>query len=137
MLGAFADHGGPTFTVSLLPGSPAIDAGSATNCPATDQRGVPRPYGSGCDIGAYELSLPAPPASGYRANSLTSQVLGNGWLDAVFAGEPGHPYRVQVSTDLRQWSLLQTNVPDANGLFEFIDPGAPSAAIRFYRVAGP
>ena len=39
---------------SLLPGSPAIDAGDDTVCPATDERGISRPIGSHCDIGAYE-----------------------------------------------------------------------------------
>jgi CSLREA domain-containing protein len=40
----------------LSPSSPAIDAGvGAPDCPATDQRGVARPQGSACDIGAYEI----------------------------------------------------------------------------------
>src|SRR5258706_9871081 len=33
---------------------PAIDAGNDANCPATDQRGVIRPQGTYCDIGAFE-----------------------------------------------------------------------------------
>ncbi len=49
-----ADNGGATLTSALLPGSPAIDAGDSSACPATDQRGVSRPEGSACDIGAYE-----------------------------------------------------------------------------------
>ena len=53
-LGPLADNGGPTLTMALLPGSPAIDAGSAVGAPATDQRGVPRPQGAGVDIGAFE-----------------------------------------------------------------------------------
>jgi beta-glucanase (GH16 family) len=53
-LGALADNGGPTQTHALLPGSPAIDAAPAATCPATDQRGVARPQGAGCDIGAFE-----------------------------------------------------------------------------------
>ena len=54
-LGPLQDNGGPTPTHALLPGSPAIDAGSP-DCPppATDQRGVARPQGTACDIGAYE-----------------------------------------------------------------------------------
>ncbi|GAB4263123.1 MAG: CSLREA domain-containing protein [Candidatus Promineifilaceae bacterium] len=36
--------------------SPALDAADAASCPATDARGVPRPIGSGCDIGAYEFN---------------------------------------------------------------------------------
>jgi hypothetical protein len=61
MLGPLQDNGGPTETHDLLPGSPAIDAGSV-DCPppATDQRGMARPQGAACDIGAVE-SLSAPP----------------------------------------------------------------------------
>ena len=54
ILGPMADNGGSTQTMALLHGSPAIDAGNGANCPATDQRGVARPLGNGCDIGAFE-----------------------------------------------------------------------------------
>ena len=61
LLGALADNGGPTKTMKLLSGSPAIDAGNASICSSSpvngkDQRGVIRPLGAGCDIGAYETS---------------------------------------------------------------------------------
>ncbi|HEU4759484.1 MAG TPA: choice-of-anchor Q domain-containing protein [Dehalococcoidia bacterium] len=54
-LGPLAFNGGPTPTHALLDGSPAADAGIIP-CPppATDQRGVSRPQGFRCDIGAYE-----------------------------------------------------------------------------------
>jgi len=53
-----ADNGGPTQTVALQSGSPAIDKIPSGNalCPATDQRGFTRPAGAGCDIGAYEYA---------------------------------------------------------------------------------
>ncbi|MDX2092142.1 MAG: right-handed parallel beta-helix repeat-containing protein [Kofleriaceae bacterium] len=51
MLGPLGDHGGPTPTLVPMAGSPALGAG--TNCPATDQRGMPRASGS-CTIGAVE-----------------------------------------------------------------------------------
>ena len=59
MLADLADNGGPTWTMALLAGSPAIDAGDDTTCAAApvsgvDQRGVTRPQGAHCDIGAYE-----------------------------------------------------------------------------------
>ncbi len=56
ILGPLQDNGGPTFTHALLEGSPAIDAGGS-DCEDTDQRGVRRPQGEGCDIGAFELEV--------------------------------------------------------------------------------
>jgi hypothetical protein len=63
-LGPLQSNGGPTETMALLPGSPAIDTGNPGGCTdghghllKTDQRGKPRPdkedFGS-CDRGAYE-----------------------------------------------------------------------------------
>ncbi len=57
VLGPLANHGGPTDTHALLVGSPAIDAGGNATCTAADQRGVTRPQGPSCDIGAYEATL--------------------------------------------------------------------------------
>ncbi len=54
LLAALGNYGGVTRTHALLPGSPAIDAGSASGLPATDQRGVPRPQLGAPDIGAFE-----------------------------------------------------------------------------------
>jgi hypothetical protein len=54
LLAPLGDYGGPTMTMALLPGSPAIDAGTGNGAPATDQRGVSRPQGAGYDIGAFE-----------------------------------------------------------------------------------
>jgi hypothetical protein len=61
ILGPLQYNGGPTPTRALLPGSPAIDAGTLTGAPAFDQRGLPRPSGAGVDIGAFEVQ--APPAT--------------------------------------------------------------------------
>lgn len=57
MLAALSDNGGPTQTLALLPGSPAIDAGNNVAALATDQRGpgYPRVVGVSADIGAYEV----------------------------------------------------------------------------------
>jgi hypothetical protein len=54
LLASLANNGGSTETVALLPGSPAIDAANNAACPATDQRGVARPQGGTCDLGAFE-----------------------------------------------------------------------------------
>ncbi len=48
-------YGGPTQTQPPQAGSAAIDKGGAT-CPATDQRGITRPRGAKCDIGAVEAN---------------------------------------------------------------------------------
>jgi hypothetical protein len=63
-LGTLGYYGGPTQTIPLLSGSPAIDAGNPNGCTdavgnllKTDQRGMPRPDHEdtgGCDLGAYE-----------------------------------------------------------------------------------
>jgi hypothetical protein len=54
LLGPLADNSGDTFTHALLSSSPAIDKANSEVCPATDQRGITRPRGVGCDIGAFE-----------------------------------------------------------------------------------
>jgi hypothetical protein len=55
-LGPLARNGGPTQTMALRAGSPAIDLIRPTGqgCAATDQRGAARPIGGRCDAGAYE-----------------------------------------------------------------------------------
>jgi CSLREA domain-containing protein len=65
LLGPLA--GSPLPTRALASGSPAVDAGNPAApgsgfpaCAATDERGVPRPQRSACDIGAFELEGPAP-----------------------------------------------------------------------------
>ncbi|HEX2995420.1 MAG TPA: choice-of-anchor Q domain-containing protein, partial [Anaerolineales bacterium] len=61
VLGTLQNNGGFTQTISLGASSSAIDTGTNTGCPDTDQHGVTRPQdgnddGSAiCDIGAYEV----------------------------------------------------------------------------------
>jgi hypothetical protein len=61
-LSPLQDNGGPTLTMALLPGSPALGAAAcsdAEGAPLTvDQRGFPRPHVTGCDIGAFENQAP-------------------------------------------------------------------------------
>jgi hypothetical protein len=55
LAGPLQNNGGGTPTHALLVGSPAVDAAVVANCPTTDQRGVARPQGAACDIGAFEF----------------------------------------------------------------------------------
>jgi hypothetical protein len=67
MLMPLASNGGPTQTMALSPGSPAVDAGVAAGA-TLDQRGMPRTVddpgvantgsSDGTDIGAYEAEIP-------------------------------------------------------------------------------
>ncbi len=54
LLGTLGNYGGSTQTINLLPGSPAINAGTNTGAPSTDQRGIARPQQTTTDIGAFE-----------------------------------------------------------------------------------
>ena len=72
------NNGGPTWTMALPEGSPAIDSGSNVGCPATDQRGLQRPVGTACDIGAYERSTL------YDSVDLTSLRISDGTLTPSF-----------------------------------------------------
>jgi hypothetical protein len=93
MLGPLSNNGGETETEAPLAGSPAIDAGTNIGCPATDQRGVARPQGATCDIGAYEL---APPSA------LTSSASAVGPTTATLAGTASNP-DVLAGTVHFQW----------------------------------
>jgi predicted outer membrane repeat protein len=54
-LGSFGRHGGPTATIPLLKGSPALNAIPRAACTVkSDQRGVKRPLEKKCEIGAWE-----------------------------------------------------------------------------------
>ena len=94
--------GGPpetTATHALLLGSPAIDTATGA-CPSADQRTVSRPFGSGCDIGAFEFD---PTVTAVSTSSETDFSCGG--LQGVGILENG---------------LMRTtvNVPGIEGLFD-------------------
>ncbi len=74
------NNGGPTDTIALQPNSPAVNGVPIANCPATDQRGDPRPdpgdTSGTCDIGAFEsidaLGSPTPTASATPTGTATA-----------------------------------------------------------------
>ncbi len=128
-LGPLADNGGPTLTMALLPGSPAIDAGNTSLAPATDQRGFPRPAGLAADIGAFE--------SGSVMPTITISRSGATGLNILASGNAGKSCRLLRSTDLSSWVPLATAQIGSDGTILFYDTCAPGGACRFYRLVMP
>ena len=132
LLGPLANNGGPTETVALLAGSPAIDAGSETiagvTIPGVDQRGVARPT-TGIDIGAYQsVGLVATPAS---TGSSSSQSINTITTPAVVHGP--------TSTSSVVSTLLTKKAKDASKLKvapKKTHPGGGSA-VKFHKSAAP
>jgi len=105
LLGVLADNGGVTQTHALAVNSPAIDAGSpatpgsgAPACAVADQRGLLRPLGVRCDIGAFErngafaLTSVTPSTAGNTGSAMVS-VAGSGFVQGATlalkrAGQP-------------------------------------------------
>ncbi|HET8536186.1 MAG TPA: choice-of-anchor Q domain-containing protein, partial [Solirubrobacteraceae bacterium] len=78
-LGALQDNGGPTQTMRPAAGSPAVDAvPSNLGCAASDQRGVPRPVGIACDIGAVEFAAPTTITGDYSGLTINGTADGHG-----------------------------------------------------------
>jgi hypothetical protein len=98
-LGALGNNGGLTQTHALPLGSPAIDAGTNTGCPATDQRGAPRPYVSTCDIGAVEYFRPT--ISGNVGIGNAQLAYSDGGFDQMALADAGGHYSFTVSDN---WS---------------------------------
>jgi len=97
VLAPLGNYGGPTQTMALLPGSPAIGAGSKALVPAgvtTDQRGEPRFLNGKVDIGAFQssgftiayTSGSGQSASGAFAAPLVATVTANNPIEPVAGG---------------------------------------------------
>ncbi len=130
-IGPLADNGGLTWTFALVPGSPAIDAGDClgrSGVALVDQRGVVRPQGAACDIGAYEWA-PAP---------LPLSVFGPDRSGNTFSlrlnTETGRAYFLEFTPMLVSptWAPV-ANTP-GNGLMQtLVDPFATNSQ-GFYRI---
>ncbi|WYD80714.1 MAG: right-handed parallel beta-helix repeat-containing protein [Candidatus Electrothrix gigas] len=87
ILSPLADNGGPTLTHALVAGSPAIDLDADCSIGlTTDQRGMPRPSGVGCDAGAVEYSPSISTACG-NGRDLPA----NTWLMTAPSCQPADP----------------------------------------------
>jgi len=127
-LGPLADNGGPTLTMALLSGSPAIDAGDTTAAPTTDQRGFPRPAGAAPDIGAYEYGSVMP--------TLTISGSFEAGLNIIGGGNTGRVCRLLISVDLSQWTSVATNQIGSDGTVLFKD-NCGTGTCRFFRLVMP
>ncbi len=128
MLGPLQDNGGSTFTHALLTGSPAIDAvavGAA--CSPTDQRGVSRPQGAACDIGAFERSNVVPTITSFSplkgAPGVTVIIKGTNFTGAASVTFNGTPAGYTVTSATR----IAATVP----------AGATTGPIRVGTAFGP
>jgi hypothetical protein len=134
LVGPLTSNSGPTWTHALLPGSPAIDAGSWFGVPLTDQRGQRRVVCCASDIGAFEVQectdCLAPVITSVAPDAdRTPWVYGN--------GQPNVSYTLQMSTNLQHWSDRTNFVTDPLGLFGLGDPFGDLAVPRFYRLRNP
>jgi hypothetical protein len=109
-LGPLQNNGGPTDTMALLPGSPAIDYVSIASglCPATDQRGAART--APCDVGAYDTDgnptiKKVKPAKGKVGKKVT--ITGTNLSGATTVSFNGTPAVVKTDKPTK----ITTNVP--------------------------
>jgi hypothetical protein len=133
-LGPLQDNGGPTPTMALLAGSPAINFGYSPSL-LLDQRGGRRPVyagaklatGDGSDIGAYEAD------SLLRITAIAVVPLAG--INISFWSELGSSYGVEQSSTLGPgtWTGLMDNVVGTGGIVQVTDPD-PMQSQRFYRV---
>jgi hypothetical protein len=127
-LGPLADNGGPTLTMALLPGSPAIDAADPAVAPATDQRGIARPVGPAPDIGAFEYGLPA--VLGISGSEGTG-------FNILVSAYPGQSCRLLASRGFSDWIAIATNQIGPNGTLLLHVERTTGGTGWFYRVVMP
>jgi hypothetical protein len=100
LLGLLANNGGPTQTMALSPGSPAIDAVSDASdiCPTADQRGYSRTTTDGsCDIGAFEYQDPQ--AISFTGPTQTTYTYGDkSFTVSADGGNSGNPVTFSVDS---------------------------------------
>lgn len=94
--------GAITPTHALTENSPAIN--KALGCPPTDQRGVARPQGSACDIGAYEREGTRPVA--FALNSPSADATISNFMFSWQLAQGASQYRLQIMT--RSGKILLT-----------------------------
>jgi CSLREA domain-containing protein len=118
LLDPLAANGGLTLTHALDAASPAIDSAAPATCSGTDQRGVVRPQGPGCDRGAFERE--APPSAPATISGLV-------WHDLCAVPEHGYPPTPPPGCADPDGDGFYI---DANGILEPGEPGIPGVTLH-------
>lgn len=129
--GPVGSYGGRYDVLPLLPTSPAIDAGVEQFCPAYDQRGFSRPFGNGCDSGAFESHLDF-----VLGHVVMTKDRTNG-LQLIYYGSTAESVEVQTSTDFKNWTTVFPLTPMFSPSFLAVpafDPTEPRRLFRILRV---
>jgi Ca2+-binding RTX toxin-like protein len=106
-LGQLSDNGGATMTLGLLDNSPAINAGTSTGAPATDQRGHSR--NGAVDIGSFE-SGPVNNAPVFSSTAIITATSGSAYSYNVGATDlDGDLLTISATTELPSWLSLKDN----------------------------
>jgi hypothetical protein len=142
-----SSNGGPTRTIALVIGSPAIDKGKLLGGVTTDQRGRARPFdnttvanatgGDGSDIGAFELISTDPLLSLRQITDISTNTFGPEFLSgdsfnftSFFTAEVG--FEIPITFSLRNKGtapLLLNGAPSITGT------GAASFVLEEYSVS--
>jgi hypothetical protein len=134
-LGPLANNGGPTLTLALLHGSPALAAGDdALLGPpynlTTDQRGSPRNTGAHVDIGAFQFQPIATPP---LLTTLPGSAAGG--FQLAFTNTSSATFSVLSATNLSlplsNWTLIGQPLELAPGQFQFTAPQTTNDPQRF------
>ena len=106
LLSPLQNNGGPSETMALGPGSAAIDAADDATCAAPpvnnlDQRGVTRPQGLHCDIGAVEQFCPnfVPPAT-VGVEDIGAIAGRWGWTSSTPGWDPSYDLNLDNKVDI-------------------------------------
>lgn len=145
-LGPLGNNGGPTQTIALLPGSPAISKGKVSlavnahgQALTTDQRGLPRNVNGNVDIGAFQLqpTVDSAPSEFVRPNGeVDIAVQGpNNSLDYYWA-TPGNAWNViQIAGSGTTYSAPQLIVR-ANGEADIVAEGSNNSLMYYHATPG-
>lgn len=136
-LGPLYDNGGPTKTLALLSGSPALNAGtsgaSGISVPTVDQRGVLRPQEGAYDIGAYEYTSNNPVVNTRSYSNVTdSSALVRGQVQGGVYNEYGVVWDTGSNPTISDSKSAATNM-DANGYFSKTISGLSQNRIYYVR----